>query len=478
MTSLARAAPERAKEDEPAPADAALTDEPADSPASADPPTDVYDVPGQAPSHSPATPATHARQAGRDPRGVAGYELEEQLGTGATATVWRAWDPEHDRLVAVKILHPHLLADPVARRRLESEAASAARLSHPNIVPIVDSNFVDDQAALVFSFVEGRTLAARMEEAGGALPLPEAAAITADIADALAFAHQAGLVHRDVKPSNILVGDDGRARLLDFGISQATDGAGDLTATGMAVGTMPYMAPEQLAGGPAEPASDVYALGAVLYQMLAGRRPFDAAAPLALAAQQQVAPPPVTGAPRALVELSLSALDPHSAGRPSAEQMARWARGWLGNQAGPEAPTVAVALPVAAAVAVPTAAVAVPTAAAATPTAQPLTGTPLLQRPARRLVAAGVLAVGLALAVTSALAFGPDWLGPGQVAAPSTQEPSPAAEPTPPTVEQADQAPAGGGSDGAREGGEKNGKKGKGEGDGRGRGDDDDDDDD
>lgn len=376
------------------------------------------------------------------------YELTEQLGTGATATVWRAWDPQERRHVAVKVLHRHLLADKVARQRLEAEAAWAAKLTHPHIVPIVDSTFSKDEAALVFAFVEGRTLAQRLEQTGGELSHRESALIAAQIAGALAFIHQAGFIHRDVKPSNILVGADGRARLLDFGISRAiAEATSDLTGTGMAVGTLPYMAPEQLAGQPPDPASDVFALGAVLYQMLAGRRPFDATAPLALAMQQRTAPPQIAGAPPPLVGLALAALSHDAARRPSAADFARSARGWLNGSADADTRTMPVAG---------VSLAALPAAAGA-----------LLRRPSRRVVVAGILPLGLAVAVTAALAFGPGLSPPGPAGGQETLRPSPVVQPTqaPPEQSPVDQQ-AGGDADNE---GNKDGK-GKGKGGDRGRG--------
>jgi serine/threonine-protein kinase len=187
------------------------------------------------------------------------YQLREELGHGASATVWRARDTVTGRDVALKRFHPHLLADPVARRRIEDEAAAASRVRHPNIVSAAELINDRDGLALVFPYVEGETLAARLAKGPRMAPHP-AASIALDMADALAVAHSQGVVHRDVKPGNILLGSDGRARLLDFGISYAVDAgqpAHDLTGAGMAIGTLPYMAPEQLGAEPTTPATDV-----------------------------------------------------------------------------------------------------------------------------------------------------------------------------------------------------------------------------
>jgi serine/threonine-protein kinase len=460
MPRLVRDAPDGVRGDRPAPDAIDPPSHAAGKPTSsrpADAPTNVGTVAARDTGLTEPPGGEAVGRAGR-------YELNEQLGIGATATVWRAWDPNEQRHVAVKVLHTHLLADKIARQRLEAEAAWAAKLTHPNIVPIIDSTFSKDEAALVFSFVEGRTLAQRLEQAGGVLSHRESALIAAQIAGALAFIHQAGFIHRDVKPSNILVGADGRARLLDFGISRAiAEAASDLTGTGMAIGTLPYMAPEQLAGQPADPASDVFALGAVLYQMLAGHRPFDATAPLALAIQQQTAPPAIAGAPTPLVELALAALSHDVARRPSAAQFARSARDWMNGRANPDTRTM------------PAAAVAL----AAGPPALAGAASPSLRRPSRRVVVAGLLPLGLAVAVTAAFAFGPDLFAPAPAGAPESLQPSPAAQPTQAAPDRStpdDRAGGGGDNEGAKKDG-----NGRGNGDNRGRGggggDDDDDDD-
>jgi serine/threonine-protein kinase len=273
------------------------------------------------------------------------YRPTDELGHGATATVWRARDSRTGRDVALKRFHRHLLDDPAARQRIGAEAAAAARINHPSIVSAID--LVDDRdgLALVFPYVEGTTLAAQL--ADGSRVEPRAAArIALDIADGLAVAHAGGVVHRDVKPANILLGADGRARLLDFGISRAVgegEAAHDLTGAGMAIGTLPYMAPEQLAAGPTTPASDVYGLGVVLYEMLGGRRPFAAASPVTLAAEQQQQPARIADVPRPLMQLALDAVAVDAARRPGAAQLARGLRAWLDGRVDPQAVTVTVA---------------------------------------------------------------------------------------------------------------------------------------
>lgn len=198
------------------------------------------------------------------------YRLLERHGVGGMAAVWRARDERTGEQVALKQIHPHLVADPTARARLEREAEALRLVDHPAIGRPRD--LVDDpgRPALVMDFVEGRPLAARI--ADGPLPAEEALAIAATIADALAVAHAHGIVHRDIKPANILVEDDGALHLIDFGIASLGPATPDgLTDARSMVGTLRYAAPERLAGEPASPRSDIWALGAVLFEMLTGR---------------------------------------------------------------------------------------------------------------------------------------------------------------------------------------------------------------
>jgi eukaryotic-like serine/threonine-protein kinase len=188
------------------------------------------------------------------------------------ATVWEAEDKVLTRRVAIKVLHPHLAGDDGFRTRFRREAVAAAKLAHPQIVTTYDTGRDADVAYIVMELVEGTTLA-RLLKSHGPLPVAKAVDIAAQVADALACAHAHGVVHRDVKPANILLREDGHVKVADFGIAKA--GAGnDLTRTGVVMGTAKYLSPEQVSGSPADASSDIYALGIVLYEMLCGAPPF------------------------------------------------------------------------------------------------------------------------------------------------------------------------------------------------------------
>ncbi len=192
------------------------------------------------------------------------------------ATVWRGEDPLLARPVAVKTLDPTLAEDEALRTRFRREAVAAAAVAHPNIVATYDTGEDDGVAYIVMELVEGATLRQAID-LHGPLPPARAADIAAQVADALAAAHGRGLVHRDVKPSNVLVQLDGRVKVTDFGIAKAADqGAEDLTRAGNVMGTARYLAPEQLEGHTVDERADVYSLGLVLYEMLTGNAPFGA----------------------------------------------------------------------------------------------------------------------------------------------------------------------------------------------------------
>jgi serine/threonine-protein kinase len=188
------------------------------------------------------------------------------------AAVWEAEDKVLTRRVAIKVLHPHLAGDDGFRTRFRREAVSAAKLAHPHIVTTYDTGRDGDFAYIVMELVDGTTIA-RLLKNQGSVPVAKAVDVAVQVADALACAHSHGVVHRDVKPANILLREDGHVKVADFGIAKAGAG-GDLTRTGVVMGTAKYLSPEQVSGSPADPGSDIYALGIVLYEMLSGTPPF------------------------------------------------------------------------------------------------------------------------------------------------------------------------------------------------------------
>jgi len=220
------------------------------------------------------------------------YRLDHRIAVGGMAEVWEAVDEVLGRSVAVKVLHPHLAADAGFVARFRSEAIAAARLHHPGIVAIYDTSHDAGSEAIVMELVRGPTLRARLDDRTFLAPY-EVVQIGAEVADALAAAHRAGLVHRDVKPANILLSEDGRVMVTDFGIAKIRDDP-DVTQTGTMLGTVKYLAPEQVRGERLDGRADIYALGVVLYEALCARPPFegDTPAATALARLHQVPPRP------------------------------------------------------------------------------------------------------------------------------------------------------------------------------------------
>jgi serine/threonine-protein kinase len=231
------------------------------------------------------------------------YQLVEPLARGGMASVWIAEDPVLSRKVAVKILRTDLAADPDTRARFRYEAIAAARLNHPNVVATYDTGDDDGTAYIVMELVDGPTVRDLLR-ADGPLPVREALRIGIQVADALEAAHRAGLVHRDVKPPNVLVPRAGPVKVTDFGIAKAA-GENDLTRTGTVMGTARYLAPEQVNGKPADARTDVYALGLLLYEMLCGKPPFggDTDVATAMARLTTTAPPIRTQRPDVPAEL-------------------------------------------------------------------------------------------------------------------------------------------------------------------------------
>ena len=202
------------------------------------------------------------------------YRLEAKLGSGGMSTVYLARDETLDRPVAVKVMHREMSEQADQLERFRQEARAVAKISHPNVVSVIDAGEDGGHPYIVFEYVEGETLKQRIARIG-ALDIQEAIAYAIEIARGLSIAHARNLVHRDIKPQNVLIDDEGRAKLTDFGISRQLEQDG-MTATGRVLGTTDYVAPEQAMGHAVDPRSDIYSLGVVLYEMLIGQVPFHA----------------------------------------------------------------------------------------------------------------------------------------------------------------------------------------------------------
>jgi hypothetical protein len=248
------------------------------------------------------------------------YRLERRIARGGMAEVWEAEDTILARPVAVKALLPHLAADEAVLTRFRREAVAAARLSHPHIVSIYDTCGGGDYEAIVMELVRGPTLRDVLDQSNGALAPRRAVDIVVQVADALEHAHGCGLIHRDVKPGNILLSEDGRVLVADFGIAKAMEGMSDLTEVGQVVGTAKYLSPEQVRGEPLDARSDVYALGVVLYELLCGRAPFNGESSTATAVARLTTDPlrprqVRAGIPRQLDDVVMRALARSTAAR-------------------------------------------------------------------------------------------------------------------------------------------------------------------
>ncbi|MHB1537884.1 MAG: protein kinase domain-containing protein, partial [Solirubrobacteraceae bacterium] len=265
------------------------------------------------------------------------YQLEGRLGFGGMSTVHLAFDSRLERRVAVKLLAEHLADDPTFVSRFKREAQAAARLIHPNVVQIFDSGQDDrtDQYFIVMEYIEGKSCAEILRDDGW-VEIDEAVSIIEQACEGLHYAHRHGLVHRDVKPGNLLRSREGEVKLADFGIAKATEQS-SITQVGSVLGTAAYLAPEQARGEEAGPRADLYALGVVTYQLISGRLPYDASSLTELALkQQQEEPAPldelVDGVLRQLADavsiaLALDPRDRFETARAMGEAVAAGARG-------------------------------------------------------------------------------------------------------------------------------------------------------
>src|SRR5689334_17063484 len=264
------------------------------------------------------------------------YRLDERIAGGGMGDVWRGTDEVLGRTVAVKILLPALLEEPGFAERFRGEARTMATINHPGVVDVYD--YGSDPVAgayLVMEYVEGDALSRTLARVGRLTP-GRTMALVAQAADALHAAHEKGIVHRDVKPGNLLVRPNGTLVLTDFGIARSA-GAAQLTAAGSVLGTASYISPEQASGAPATPLSDVYALGVVAYQCLSGVRPFEGENPLEIAMRhvRDMPPPLPADIPPPVAQLVERAMAKDPAARwPSASALAQAARRVSGQLSG------------------------------------------------------------------------------------------------------------------------------------------------
>jgi serine/threonine-protein kinase len=234
------------------------------------------------------------------------YRLDAQVGTGGMSTVYRAFDQTLERRVAIKLLHRQIADDPDQLERFRREARAVAQLSHPHIVSVIDAAEDEGRPYIVFEYVDGETLKARIKREGP-LPVDEALAYSIEIARALGYAHQRHIVHRDVKPQNVLIDEEGTAKITDFGIARTVDEDG-LTADGRVLGTTDYVSPEQAMGHKVTGQSDLYSLGIVLFEMLTGGVPFHGENQVAVAMKHVREPLPDVQEIRPAVSATLAAV--------------------------------------------------------------------------------------------------------------------------------------------------------------------------
>src|SRR5436309_3738282 len=234
------------------------------------------------------------------------YRLQARIGSGGMSTVYRALDETLQRQVAVKLMNREVATDSDQLERFRREARAVAQLSHPHIVGVIDAGEDENRPYIVFECVEGETLKEHIRRAGR-LPVAEAVAYAIEIARALGAAHARQIVHRDVKPQNVLIDEQGAAKVTDFGIAQTLDAEG-LTADGRVLGTTDYVSPEQALGRPVTGQSDLYSLGVVLYEMLAGEVPFKGENQVAVAMKHVREPMPDLQSKRPEISAALAAV--------------------------------------------------------------------------------------------------------------------------------------------------------------------------
>ena len=277
------------------------------------------------------------------------YKIEQELGAGGMSAVYKATDPNLKRVVAVKLVHPHLSKDPEFVRRFETEAAAVAQLRHPNIIQVFDFNHDGDTYYMVLEFVPGETLQARLKrinQASRKLSLEEVVKFASQVCDATDYAHKRGLVHRDIKPANVMLDIQGNAILMDFVIVRIIGGT-QHTATGAVGGTALYMAPEQIRGEHPDHRADIYSLGVMLFEMAGGRPPFNSDSAMTIMMMHLNDPVPDIGelnpnVPFGLKTIVHKALEKNPADRyQTAAEMAADLRGLLEARPGTFTETVA-----------------------------------------------------------------------------------------------------------------------------------------
>src|SRR5918998_119122 len=276
------------------------------------------------------------------------YRILRKLGSGGMANVYLAEDEDLGRRVAIKILNDRYASDDTFNERFRREAKSAAALSHPNIVSIYDRGEADGRPYIAMEVIEGRSLK-ELVVARGPLPIGQAVAYAKQVLGALRFAHRHGIIHRDIKPHNILLGNENRLKVTDFGIARA--GASQMTEVGSIMGTAQYLSPEQARGAPVTAASDLYSVGIVRYEMLTGKTPFNGETPIEIAMKHLNEVPRAPSElrseiPPELDQIVLRALakDPHERYQAAEELTADLNRFEAGLPVAPETSTAATAV--------------------------------------------------------------------------------------------------------------------------------------